>query len=158
MVSVAGLGFGEDAARGEIQAQLQDLMGEAGAGAVQGLLASVREPAEGLTATAVGLVLLLVGATPVFCRTAGRARPHLARAGTAALDRLAHAGSRSADGLRHDPRGGLLLIVSLLTSAMLAAVGRRLGPVFGGWQTVVETGVRVSSRFIDGPNSVRVRR
>lgn len=66
MVSVARLGFGEDAARGEIQAQLQDLMGEAGAGAVQGLLASVREPAEGLTATAVGLVLLLVGATPVF--------------------------------------------------------------------------------------------
>ncbi len=38
--------------------QLQDLMGESGAGAVQALLARVREPAEGLTATAVGLVLL----------------------------------------------------------------------------------------------------
>ncbi|MCJ7799663.1 MAG: YihY/virulence factor BrkB family protein [Polaromonas sp.] len=44
VVSVAGLVFGEDAARGEIQAQLQDLMGERGAGAVQDLLASVREP------------------------------------------------------------------------------------------------------------------
>ena len=66
VVSVAGLVFGEDAARGEIQAQLQDLMGEKGAGAVQGLLASVREPAEGLTATAVGLLLLLIGATTVF--------------------------------------------------------------------------------------------
>ena len=66
VVSVAGLVFGEDAARGEIQAQLQDLTGGQGAGAVQGLLASVREPAEGLTATAVGLVLLLVGATTVF--------------------------------------------------------------------------------------------
>ncbi|MDP1532236.1 MAG: YhjD/YihY/BrkB family envelope integrity protein, partial [Rubrivivax sp.] len=66
VVSVAGLVFGEDAARGEIQAQLQDLMGDQGALAVQGLLASVREPAEGLTATAVGLVLLVVGATTVF--------------------------------------------------------------------------------------------
>ena len=37
VVSVAGLVFGEDAARGEIQAQLQELMGEQGAGAVQGL-------------------------------------------------------------------------------------------------------------------------
>ena len=35
---------------------------------------------------------------------------------------------------------GFLLIVSLVTSAMLAAVGRRLDPVFGGWQTVVEVG------------------
>jgi membrane protein len=71
VVSVAGLVFGEDAARGEIQAQLQDLMGEAGAGAVQGLLASVREPAQGLTATAVGLVLLFVGATTVFAELQG---------------------------------------------------------------------------------------
>lgn len=82
-----GLVFGQDAARGEIQAQLLDLMGQQSAGAVQVLLASVREPAEGLTATAVGLALLLVGATTVF-----------------------------------------------------AALGRRLGPVFGGWQTVVEAG------------------
>ena len=34
VVSVSGLVFGEDAARGEIQAQLQGLMGERGAGAV----------------------------------------------------------------------------------------------------------------------------
>ena len=33
VVSVAGLVFGEDAARGEIQAQLQDLMGQQSAGA-----------------------------------------------------------------------------------------------------------------------------
>jgi uncharacterized BrkB/YihY/UPF0761 family membrane protein len=66
VVSVAGLVFGEDAARGEIQAQLQDLMGEPGAGAVQDLLSSVRAPADSLTATAMGLVLLLVGAASVF--------------------------------------------------------------------------------------------
>ncbi len=37
-ISMAGLLFGEDAARGEIQAQLQNLMGERSAGAVQSLL------------------------------------------------------------------------------------------------------------------------
>ncbi len=137
VVSVAGLVFGEDAARGEIQAQLLDLMGERGAGAVQDLLASVREPAEGLTATAVGLVLLLVGATTVFAelqdalnriwRVPGWPRKSgwltLVRARLLAFGMILAV--------------GFLLIVSLVTSAVLAAVGRRLDPVFGGWQVVV---------------------
>jgi len=140
VVSVAGLVFGEDAARGEIQAQLQDLMGEQGAGAVQGLLASVREPTKSMTATAVGLVLLLVGATTVFAelqdaldriwRVPGRLRKSgwltLVRARLMAFGMILAV--------------GFLLIVSLVTSAVLAAVGRRLAPVFGAWQSVVETG------------------
>ena len=140
IVSVAGLVFGEDAARGEIQAQLQDLMGQQSAGAVQVLLASVREPAEGLTATAVGLALLLVSATTVFAelqdaldriwRVPGRLRKSgwltLVRARLMAFGMILAL--------------GFLLIVSLVTSAMFAALGRRLGPVFGGWQNVVEAG------------------
>jgi len=140
VVSVSGLIFGEDAARGEIQAQLQDLMGERGAGAVQSLLASVREPAEGLTATAVGLVLLLIGATTVFAelqnaldriwRLQGRTRKSgwmtLVRARLLAFGMIITL--------------GFLLIVSLVASALLAALSRRLDPVFGGWQTVVEVG------------------
>jgi membrane protein len=140
VVSVAGLVFGEDAARGEIQAQLQDLMGEQGAGAVQGLLASVREPAEGLTATAMGLVLLLVGATTVFAelqnaldriwRVPGRLRKggwiSLVRARLMALGMIFAV--------------GFLLIVSLVGSAMLAAVSRRVDPFFGSWQTLLEVG------------------
>jgi membrane protein len=141
VVSVAGLVFGEDAARGEIQAQLQDLMGEGGAGAVQDLLASVREPAESLTATIVGLVLLLVGATTVFAELQD------------ALDRIWRVpeGLRKKSGLLTLVRArlmafgiifalGFLLIVSLVTSAMLAAVGRRLDPLFGIWQAVIEVG------------------
>lgn len=140
VVSVAGLVFGEDAARGEIQAQLKDLMGESGAGAVQGLLASVREPGEGLTATAVGLVLLFVGATTVFAelqdaldriwRVPGRLRKSgwltLVRARLMAFGMILAV--------------GFLLIVSLVTSAILDALGRRLDPLFGSWQAVVEAG------------------
>ena len=47
VISVAGLLFGEAAARGEMQAQLDALMGEQGASAIQGLLASVHEPSKG---------------------------------------------------------------------------------------------------------------
>ena len=140
VVSVSGLVFGEDAARGEIQSQLRDLMGDRGARAVQELLASAPEPAEGLTATAVGMVLLLVGATTVFAE--------LQRA----LDRIWRQPSRPRE------RGwltlvrarlmafglilalGFLLVVPLVSSAVLAAMGRRLDPVFGGWHSVVEVG------------------
>ncbi len=140
VVSVAGLVFGEDAARGEIQAQLQDLMGDRGASALQDLLASAREPAEGLTGTAVGLVLLFFGATAMFAelqdaldriwRVPGRLRKSgwltLVRARLMAFAMVLAV--------------SFLLIVSLATSAMLAAVSRRLDPVFGGWQAVVEAG------------------
>ena len=66
VVSVAGLFFGEEAARGQIVAELQSVMGEPGASAIQDLLASVRRPDQGLAATTIGIVLLLVGATTVF--------------------------------------------------------------------------------------------
>jgi membrane protein len=144
VVSVAGLVFGEDAARGEILAQLQGLMGERGASALQDLLASARGPAEGLTATAVGLVLLLVGASTVFAelqdaldriwRVPGRLRKSgwltLVRARLMAFGMVLAV--------------GLLLIVSVGISVMLAAVSRRLDPVFGSWQTMVEVGNTIS--------------
>jgi membrane protein len=139
VVSVAGLVFGEDAARGEIQAQLQDLMGQQSAGAVQVLLASVREPAEGLTATAVGLALLLVGATTVFAELQNaldriwQVPGRLRKSGWLTLVRARLMAFGMILAL------GFLLIVSLVTSAMFAALGRRLGPVFG-WQAVVEAG------------------
>nr|WP_319566065.1 hypothetical protein [uncultured Rhodoferax sp.] len=43
MISVAGLVFGQDVARGVIEWQLRILMGESGASAAQALLASVNQ-------------------------------------------------------------------------------------------------------------------
>ncbi len=43
VISVAGLVFGQDAARGEIEWQLRTLMGESGASAAQALLAIVNQ-------------------------------------------------------------------------------------------------------------------
>ena len=136
VIAVAGLVFGEDAARGEISAQLRTLMGEGGAQAVQGLLASVHKPAEGVAATVLGAVLLFVGATTVFSELQD------------ALDRIWRAPTPSR------PAGwfslvrarllsfgmilaiGFLLTVSLVVSATLALMGRWLEPVFGGWLAV----------------------
>ena len=66
VIAVAGLVFGADAARGAILEQLQAMLGPEGAGAVAELLRRASEPAEGLTASIVGGVALLVGATTVF--------------------------------------------------------------------------------------------
>ncbi|MDQ9169399.1 YihY/virulence factor BrkB family protein [Oxalobacteraceae bacterium R-40] len=132
VISAAGLVFGEEAARGEIFAQLQELMGEQGAGAVQGLLESVNKPAENFTAMLIGSALLLVGATTVF----GELQD--------ALDRIWRAPKRNKSGIWNLLRArllsfgmimgvGFLLMVSLVVSAGLAAVGKLLGTSLADW-------------------------
>jgi len=133
VMSVAGLFFGEDAARGQIVAQLRSVIGTPGAHAIQDLLASVRQPAESLAATGIGLVLLLVGATTVF----GELQD--------SLDRIWRVPERS------DTNGwlllvrtrvlsfgmilaiGFLLIVSLVASTALEALGQHWNLMLGGW-------------------------
>jgi membrane protein len=124
VIAVAGLVFGETAARGEIIAELSGLLGHDGAAAVQALLESANRPTAGLLATAFGLGALLIGATTVF--------GELQRA----LDLIWRAPPRPpADSVwdwlfvRLLSLGmilaiGFLLIVSLLASAGLAAVQR----------------------------------
>jgi membrane protein len=65
-ISVAGLVFGQDAARGAVVEQLQGLIGHAGAEAIQGLLKNVSKPSEGIIATLTGVAMLVIGATSVF--------------------------------------------------------------------------------------------
>jgi membrane protein len=61
-VAVAGLWLGEDAVRGQVSAQMEDLLGSSGAQAVQSMLAGAARPREGLLATAAGVVMLLFAA------------------------------------------------------------------------------------------------
>jgi membrane protein len=144
VISVAGLVFGEAAARGEIQAQLDALMGQRSASAVQALLASVHQPAQGRAATVLGLVLLLAGAFSVF----GELQDALDRIWRVPAGRRAEIGWFGLIRSRLLSFGmilamGFLLTVSLVVSAVLAALvkfGRSLGPVFGDWQAVLEVG------------------
>jgi membrane protein len=135
-ISVAGLVFGVEAARGEVVAQLQGLMGESAARAIEGMVQSANKPGTGIVSTVVGTVLLLVGATTVF----GELQDALDRIWRAP-QRAAHSGLWSLLRARLLSFGlilaiGFLILVSLLFSAALAALGRWFGPAFQGWEVL----------------------
>jgi membrane protein len=67
-VSVAGLLFGAEAARGEIVSQLEEVVGREGALAVEDAVARSRIEVAGLLPTMTGVAALLVGATTVFAQ------------------------------------------------------------------------------------------
>ena len=65
-VSVAGIVFGEEAARGQIADELASVVGpEAGKG-IQTLLSNARSPDQGIIGSVIGIVVLLFGASGVF--------------------------------------------------------------------------------------------
>jgi membrane protein len=67
-VAVAGSLFGQEAARGEIVAQLEGLIGSEAAEAVQDAVARSRPEEAGLLPTLTGIFALIVGATTVFAQ------------------------------------------------------------------------------------------
>jgi len=133
VISVAGLVFGEDAARGEIYGQLQGMLGRTGALAVQGLLDSARRPADSVPAASFGVLVLFVAATSVFAELQD------------ALDRIWRTPQRpSSLGLWGLVRVrllsfamilgiGFLLIVSLAFSAALKALTHWWDPESDSW-------------------------
>lgn len=138
VISIAGLIFGAEAARGEIFGELRGLMGADAAKAVEDILTSVSKPTEGIAATIIGIALVVVGATTVFAELQD------------ALDRIWRAPAR-------DKSGGLwglvrarllsfgmilgvafLLIVSLVLSAATAALGKWWSGAFGSWELLAQ--------------------
>jgi len=65
-VAVTGFVFGEEAARGELRLQMEEMIGPDSAEAVENAVIQSRPQGSGLISTLVGFVLLLVGATTVF--------------------------------------------------------------------------------------------
>ena len=138
-IAVAGLVFGQEVASGEVLAQLRGMMGEQGAQAVQGMLEAASEPGKSVVATIVGVGLLVLGATTVF----GELQD--------ALDRIWRAPARPEGGglwglLRSRLLSfgmilgiGFMLIVSLVLSAGLSALGKWMGPMFGGWEVLAQS-------------------
>jgi membrane protein len=64
-VGIAGLAFGQDAARGEVQGQLSGVVGQPAADALNSMLASANKPQQGLLATGIGTAVLLFSALGV---------------------------------------------------------------------------------------------
>ncbi len=137
VLSIIGYVFGLEAARGEIAGQLQNLMGEQSAMAVQALLQNVNKPEEGMIAATIGTVLLVVGATSVFGELQN------------SLNRIWHAPEQpKVNGLHNMLRErllsfglilgiGFILMVSLIFSAALSAIGQWWSLQFKEWELLL---------------------
>ena len=122
VIAIAGAVFGEQAARGEMQQQIQGMVGEDGAKFIEGMLAKTRSSDTSTLMTIVGIATLLIGASGVFAElqdalnTVWDVKPNQVRGGIwgAIRDRL----------LSFSVVCGLafLLLVSLSFSAALSAL------------------------------------
>ena len=136
-IAVAGFFFGQDAATGQIFAQLRGLIGDEGATAIQGLVKSASEPGKGTFAAIAGVVTLLLGATTVF----GELQTD--------LDRIWDTPQQQSSGIWSLLRTrllsfgmilgiGFLLLVSLVLSAAISALSGFWDSWFEDWEFVLQ--------------------
>lgn len=126
-IAIAGLFFGQEAARGEIFEQVQGLLGPDAAGAVQSMIRNASRPGAGLIATLIGFVTLFIGATTALAELKD------------GLDQIWDAPREKTSGFFYFLRKrllsvglilslGFLLLVSLALSAVISAMARTWGP------------------------------
>jgi len=125
-VAVAGLFFGRDAVQGQVAESLRGLLGENGALAINGMLASANRPQEGLIASLFGIVALVAAALGVVVQLKD------------AFNTVWEVEEVPARGVWGFTRTyvlslaavlavGFLLMVSMIMTAGLAAFGKHLG-------------------------------
>lgn len=66
VIAIAGLAFGQEAVRGQLDNQLQGLVGAQAADAIQEMVAGANHPETGVIASIIGVVTLILGAAGLF--------------------------------------------------------------------------------------------
>jgi membrane protein len=119
-VAIAGLAFGEDAARGAVVDQLGGLMGTAGAEVIQGIIRSAANPSTSKLASLIGLLTLIVTASGVF----GEIQASLNKIWRAEVPSITFMSLLRARALSLGLVAtlGFLLLVSLVVSALLSGL------------------------------------
>lgn len=126
VIAIAGFAFGQRAVQEAVIGQVRGLVGEQGAELIQSAIQSAQHPTQGIIATVISAVTLLLGALGVFgalqdaLNTIWEVAP---RPGLSIMQQIR---------LRFMPLSlvlgtGFLLLVSLVVSAILAAVGTYFG-------------------------------
>ena len=137
VIAIAGLVFGREAASGQIFAQVRGLLGEQGAAVLQDMVKSASSPGRSAFATIIGVITLIVGATTVFAEL------------QTSLDRIWEApAAENKEGIWNLIRArilsfgmvlavGFLLLISLIVSAVLSALGSWWAPLFAGFEVLL---------------------
>lgn len=134
-IAIAGMVFGEEAARGQLMTQIQGMVGSEGAEAIQSMIANADKPKAGILATILGVVMLLFGAGGVF----GQLQD--------AMNTIWEVEPKQGGGVWGFIKNrflsfamvlgtGFLLLVSLVISAAIAGVGSYLGHLLPGLEPV----------------------
>jgi membrane protein len=130
VIAVAGLAFGADQVREQILAQIGQLVGADAARTIATLMQKASKPSSGIIAAAVGVVTLLLGAGGVFGYLHGM------------LNKIWKVPEKKTAGIWHAIQSrflslamvlgtGFLLLVSLVVSAALSALGKTFGDDIG---------------------------
>ncbi|RWB51035.1 YihY/virulence factor BrkB family protein [Mesorhizobium sp.] len=136
VVAVAGLVFGQDAARDALAAQLSGLMGHQSAEVLQTALRSASNPRSGMLATVIGICTLLLTASGVFGEMQSalniiwKAKPEGSSIARLIWARTASLGLVIAL--------GFLLIVSLAASAAISALSDWINQLLPFGSVIVE--------------------
>jgi membrane protein len=124
--------LGSEAVSGQVAASIKDMLGDTGAKAVEAMLADAGRPREGMLATLLGIGTLLFAAIGVVIQLKD------------ALNTVWEVGELPGHGVWHFIRSyvvslaavlalGFLLLVSLVVTAMLAAIGKFAVPYLQEW-------------------------
>ena len=131
VIAIAGMVFGEEAARGQIVGAMGGLVGQQGAEAIQEMIKGASHQQSGIVATVIGLVTLLLGASGVFGEL------------QASLNTIWEVTEKPGQGIVHIIRErffsfslvvgtGFLLLVSMVVTAGLQAFGQVLAGFMPG--------------------------
>lgn len=137
VIAIAGLVFGEAAAQNRINAQIEGLIGQPGASAIQSMIANASNPRAGIIATVIGVVTLLLGAAGVF----GQLQD--------SLNTIWEIQPKQEKGLWNNVKKrflsftmvlgiGFLLLVSLVITAALSAVDSFTTGLFPGFELLFQ--------------------
>jgi membrane protein len=124
-VSIAGLAFGAKAAEGQVVRQIQGLVGPEGASGIRALLEGARNTTQGILATALGFLTVFFGASAVLMelRDALNTIWEIPTVQTTTVRSLIQIGKERLFSFALVLAIGFLLLVSLLLSAAMAALG-----------------------------------
>ena len=137
VIAIGALVFSQDVAQNAIMDQARNLIGDNGAKAIESMLASAQKPKQGTIASVLGILALVIGATSVLAEL------------EANLNRIWGVEAAKLSGLWHFIRArllslgmilavGFLLVVSLVMSAAIAALGKYWGGWIGGADILLE--------------------